>query len=134
LRYTNCGDSMGTGYRKAFGKWGEEQAATYLASKGYVILDCNYRFGHSEVDIIAEKDGILSFVEIKTRGNQAYGLAEYAFTPAKLAALERAVYGYFDEHPDVPTRWSIDLLVVETSAPGQAPTFLFYENLGEALS
>ena len=49
------------------GKIGEDSAANLLIERGYKILERNYRAGHLEVDIIAFKDGIVAFVEVKTR-------------------------------------------------------------------
>jgi len=49
------------------GKQGEEIARNYLIEKGYAIVEMNYRFGRGEIDIIAEKDGMLVFVEVKTK-------------------------------------------------------------------
>ena len=48
------------------GKEGELLAANHLQSEGYVIRHRNWRCGHKELDIVAEKDGTLVFVEVKT--------------------------------------------------------------------
>lgn len=49
------------------GKRGETLAADYLKNTGYIILAANWQFGHKEIDIIAEKDDVLHFVEVKSR-------------------------------------------------------------------
>ena len=49
------------------GKAGEDFACRYLASKGYTILQRNYRNGHLETDIICENDTHILFVEVKSR-------------------------------------------------------------------
>lgn len=49
------------------GLWGEVYAARYLRDSGYEIIAGNYRCRMGEIDIIAEKDGVVSFVEVKTR-------------------------------------------------------------------
>lgn len=49
------------------GKWGEEVAAQYLVAQGYAIVERNWRVNHLEVDIIASKDNMLVFVEVKMR-------------------------------------------------------------------
>ena len=53
--------------RRKLGNAGEVQAARYLKKNGYVILERNYVAAESEIDIIAKKDGVLAFVEVKTR-------------------------------------------------------------------
>lgn len=55
------------------GKTGENKATAYLIRKGYKILERNYRSHHGEIDIIAQKDGITVFVEVKTRTQDTYG-------------------------------------------------------------
>lgn len=49
------------------GKKGEAIALEYLVSNGYRIRANNWRFGHKELDIVAEKNGTLVIVEVKTR-------------------------------------------------------------------
>ena len=49
------------------GKTGEALAAVYLLEKGFRIIHQNWRHSHWEVDIIAQKDHILHFIEVKTR-------------------------------------------------------------------
>ncbi len=49
------------------GKLGEQKAAELLQSKGYKILERDWHWQHKDVDIIAEKDEVLVFVEVKTR-------------------------------------------------------------------
>ncbi|MBQ7461078.1 MAG: YraN family protein [Bacteroidaceae bacterium] len=50
------------------GHKGEDMAAEYLQQEGYCILDRNWKnMGHKEIDIIATKDDVVAFVEVKTR-------------------------------------------------------------------
>jgi putative endonuclease len=51
----------------AIGKRGEEAAQRYLRTNGFTIRHTNWRIGHKELDIVAEKNGILHIVEVKTR-------------------------------------------------------------------
>ena len=55
------------------GKLGEDLAVKYLLSKGYKLLARNYRNKIGEIDIIVEKDGIIIFVEVKSRTSTNYG-------------------------------------------------------------
>ena len=55
------------------GKLGEELAQQHLVKQGFAILERNYRKGRYEVDIIAYKEGLMVFVEVKTRSNLDYG-------------------------------------------------------------
>lgn len=55
------------------GKRGEFLAKEFLKTKGYEILDMNFRTLHGEIDIIAETEQCLIFVEVKTRTNFSFG-------------------------------------------------------------
>lgn len=58
------------------GKEGEELAANFLLNKGFEIVERNYRFKRSEIDLIVKKSGWLVFVEVKLRTSDAYGYPE----------------------------------------------------------
>lgn len=55
---------------KKIGNIGERLAKVYLLVNGYQILKCNYRIKIGEIDIIAKKNNIIHFVEVKTRTNK----------------------------------------------------------------
>lgn len=56
---------------KEIGNMGERYAAGYLTRHRYKIKEKNYRKNYGEIDIIAEKDGIIIFVEVKTRHSKS---------------------------------------------------------------
>lgn len=64
--------------RKQLGTFGEEKAAEFLARNGYRILARNFRSRAGELDIVAEEDGSVVFVEVKTRSSDAFGRPEEA--------------------------------------------------------
>ncbi len=53
------------------GVWGEIFAARYMRDRGYAMFAVNYRTRVGEIDLIGRKDGIVSFVEVKTRSENA---------------------------------------------------------------
>ena len=55
------------------GKWGEELAAGYLRDKGYQIIFRNFYSKYGELDIVAKRNNLLVFVEVKTRTQDYYG-------------------------------------------------------------
>lgn len=73
---------------------GENLAAGYLRSKGYSILERNWRYGKAEVDIIALKDDILAVVEVKSRSTDAFGMPEQFIDRTKIRLLRRAINAY----------------------------------------
>ena len=60
------------------GRVGEIEAALYLKKQGYVIICMNFKCMQGEIDIIAEKDNTLIFIEVKTRTSRKYGEAREA--------------------------------------------------------
>ena len=77
-----------------FGRWGEAVAADYLQKKGYHILEHNFNFHHTEIDLITRDGSYLVFVEVKTRSSADFGSPEEALTPRKKYHLRRAAEGY----------------------------------------
>ena len=69
--------------QKTFGKLGEDCAATYLEAAGYTIVARNFRIRSAEIDIIAQRDNVLVFVEVKARSNTLHGLPSEAVTLRK---------------------------------------------------
>lgn len=77
------------------GKYGEDYTCHYLQSKGYEILARNFRCYHvGEIDIIAKKDGIISFIEVKTRTNFRYGMPIESVTLTKQRKIHRCAEYY----------------------------------------
>jgi putative endonuclease len=68
--------SKNSSRRASLGKSGEAFVALALQSRGYKILDCNYRKRFGEIDIIAEKNEVITFVEVKCRAKKYFHLSE----------------------------------------------------------
>jgi len=51
---------------KKIGDLGEEISVKYLKNKGFSILETNYLRKWGEIDIVAEKDEVVHFIEVKT--------------------------------------------------------------------
>lgn len=75
------------------GAWGEEMARDHLRRNGYTVLDKNAHIGHSEIDIIATKDDIIAFVEVKTRST-AFTDPLDAIDEKKIRRLAKAADSY----------------------------------------
>lgn len=97
-------------------------------SKGFAILARNWSCRLGEIDLICEKDGVVRFVEVKTRKTREYGNPEEAITPTKLRHLFRAVELYLRSSRNPPTRYQVDAVAI-TLTPGTAPEFYHIENI-----
>ena len=80
--------------KKELGKAGETLAAIYLEEKGFKILERNFNTRFGELDIIAEKDGVIHYVEVKTRGSGRFGRPAEAVNEAKLRKMEKTALIY----------------------------------------
>ncbi len=78
------------------GKLGEEIAVTYLQDLGYKILNTNWRCARAEIDIIADLNGTIVFVEVKTRSSVDFGQPEEFVSFKKEQHLEFASSVYID--------------------------------------
>lgn len=81
---------------KAFGEYAEQKAMEYLLMNGYTIRERNWRplNSHLEIDIIAQKDGVLVFVEVKARTSSLTDPAD-AVDGKKIKRLFRAANIYY---------------------------------------
>ena len=107
------------------GQWGETVAADYLETHGFSVMARNARTPHGEIDIVAEKDGITVFVEVKTRTSNSYGPPEIAVTPRKQEHMLAAAEHYAAEHEI--DHWQIDVIAVERKRSGN-PEIIHFEN------
>jgi putative endonuclease len=82
------GDTNETGQR------GERLAANFLESKGFEIVERNFRCGRAEIDLIARRERWLLFVEVKTRSSTAYGNPEEFVDGGKMSRLYFAAEQY----------------------------------------
>ncbi|MGH2412077.1 MAG: YraN family protein [Chloroflexota bacterium] len=104
--------------RRKLGDMGEELAARYLVTHGYVVLARNYRCASGEIDLVCRAGETLVFVEVKTRRGGAYGIPEEAVTARKLARLADAGQHYLQGHPS-EADWRIDVVAIELDPSGK---------------
>ena len=111
-----------TSKTQKMGEIGENVAAQYLERKGFLIKERNYTKKWGEIDIIAQKDETLFFVEVKSKSvsdlgivdqsNETTGRPEDNMHPWKLRRLSRTIQTYLIHKRIGNTPWQFDLLVV----------------------
>lgn len=74
----------------ALGAAGEQLAADWLAQKGYTIVERNFRWGKTEIDIVATKEDWLHIIEVKTSSSDHWGMPEQRVDHKKMRMLQRA--------------------------------------------
>ena len=113
--------------RLNFGQEGEKAAVKFLKKRGYRIVEKNYRHKAGEIDIIAEQDQVLVFVEVKSRADNEMGEPLEAVTPHKQRKIGQVAKGFMAQHrienrdcrfdvvgikgnPNQPKTWEIELV------------------------
>ena len=101
--------------KRRIGKFGEREAARFLRKRGYKILEKNYTALGSEIDIIAKKENVTAFIEVKTRNIKHLGYKEArpgsSVTPEKQRKIIKVASYYSSHHPD-DTRLRLDVIEV----------------------
>lgn len=98
------------------GKKGEQIAVDFLIKQDYLILERNWRFRKAEVDIIAQKEGILAIVEVKTRSTNEFGNPQDFVKKKKIKLLVEAVNEYVIQHDlDIEVRFDIIAITKNTN-------------------
>lgn len=99
--------------KRRLGDYGETEAAKLLKKKGYRILERNYAPEDGEIDIIAQKDGVTAFIEVKTRHTSDMRVAKIeprpasSVTPAKQRIIINTAKIFLASHRDTRVRFDI---------------------------
>lgn len=80
------------------GKKGEDIAEKYLLSQKFKILVRNWRYKRSELDIIAQENSALVFIEVKTRSSSEFGSPESFVSARKELFMQEAASAYMEEN------------------------------------
>ncbi len=95
------------------GKDGELIAFMVLQRDGFTILETNWRFQKAEVDIIAQKDGLLIFIEVKTRGSKKFRNPSESIDKKKISLYKDAVEGYLEQYPsELEVRFDVVNIII----------------------
>ncbi len=96
------------------GRLGEDLTEYYLKRSGYEILKRNFRIKGGEIDIIAAKDGIIAFVEVKTRDISAFEVGAKAVGNRKRRLIINAAVSYSQRFPhELQPRFDVSEVTVK---------------------
>lgn len=123
---------------KQLGQQGEALAASYLKQQGYQILFTNWRAGRAgEIDVIVERppsklaEGILVFVEVKTRRGNSQGHPLEAIDARKQRQMLKVAEAFLAQYPQYTNRHCLrfDAIGIEWPNPNQPATIQHLENI-----
>jgi putative endonuclease len=100
---------------KDLGKWGEDQAARFLAEKGVEILARNIQTEYGEIDLLGSIDNCLLFIEVKTGQTKKFGFPEVSVNKLKMNHMIKSAQKYIQDREDISNDWRIDVVSIEVN-------------------
>ena len=114
--------------RREVGVLGEKIACSYLEKNGYEIIETNYRCPEGEMDIVARRDDLVAFVEVRTRRSDTAGTPEESITPRKKQRLTAVAEHYGQDREGLPSARRIDVLAINLTRSGRVSRIHLIEN------
>ncbi len=124
--------------KQKVGEIGENVACRFLMKRGFEIVERNYWKKWGEIDVIAKKDGVLRFIEVKTvscktladvtRGTDAYR-PEDNIHPWKLKRLSRTMQTYLLEKGNDDIEWQFDVIAIYLDMSNRKAKVNFLEDI-----
>lgn len=84
--------------RQALGAAGERIAARWLRRNGWLVVAHRFRVGHRDLDLVARRDGLTAFVEVKARREDRFGDPVEAVNWRKRRELAHSARVWIDRH------------------------------------
>ena len=103
---------------RELGIHGERVAEERLVDLGYRILDRNWSWPGGELDLVAEQNGEIVFVEVKARRSQTLGPPEESITRAKREKLIQTAHVYLGSVKRQDSPWRIDVVAIDMERDG----------------
>jgi putative endonuclease len=91
----------------------EQLAADLLRREGYTILEQRFRFHRHDIDLVARKESVVVFVEVKSRASRRFGTAAESVTHRKQYELVRAAGAWLQRHGRPGDLCRFDVVTVE---------------------
>jgi len=116
-------------HKQLLGKLGENLAADFLISKGFEILERNFRTAWGEIDLIVRDSNQIVFVEVKTRTSTNFGMPEEAVTQKKQQHLINSAQEYIENHAAGLENYRIDVIsILMKPEKNHNPEIEWFEN------
>jgi putative endonuclease len=109
------------------GKKGEDMAVDYLQKQNFTILHRNWRYSRYEIDVIATRDNVLHFIEVKTRRSLNFGYPEESVSRKKLQHILKGARGFQQQYQNwQQVQYSILSITLLSNEP---PEYFFIEDV-----
>ena len=114
--------------RREVGILGEQIACSFLEQNGYEIVETNYRCPEGEIDIVAQHEDVLIFIEVRTRRGINTGTPEESITPLKKQRLTAVAEHYGQHREGLPSARRIDVMAIQMEHSGRVSRIELIEN------
>lgn len=114
---------------KTLGELGEQVAINYLKEKGYKILTTNYFCYCGELDIIADFENAVIFIEVKTRRSVRFGWPEEAVTKEKKEKMRRTAENFLNQRKITDKDFYFDVVSVLAGSNGEVLEIKHLKNI-----
>ncbi len=111
------------------GKHGEQIARRFLKKQNYKILHKNWKYKHSEIDIIAYDKQVLVFIEVRLRDQHALVRGLESISKQKRSALRRACFVYLKKYAPNITTYRFDVIDIEHNNQNNTDKIYHFENI-----
>ncbi len=95
-------------------------AGRWLVRHGWRIVAHRFQLGRNDLDLIARRDGVVAFVEVKVRRSAQCGAGEEAVGHAKRRTIERLAWAWILRHGEVGDQYRFDVIALRGSGPSAA--------------
>ena len=113
-------------YKQQIGKFGEDLAVEFLQKKGFLILERNFRFGKKEIDIIAQKEETIVFVEVKVGRSKNFGEPAERVTTKKQKQITEVALSYIQKNNLEGNDFRFDVITIKSGK--KEPILEHFEN------
>lgn len=113
----------------SLGILGEQEAARYLQENSFKLLHTNFRTNIGEVDIVAQKNNAIVFVEVKSRIGDTKGKPWEAVTPRKISHIKRTAHAYLLANHIKHATLRIDVVSIEYFPDMTVKKLSHFENI-----
>lgn len=120
---------MSGGETRLLGRWGENQVANWLRTKGYRLVAAEYRCRFGEIDLIAENNSYICFVEVKLRRSDEFAQAREFVDRRKQERLRLTAEHYLTMYPrELQPRFDVAEVYAPQGISTKKPQINYLEN------
>ncbi len=113
------------------GSYGQKLAVDFLKQRNYQLVESNYYTRQGEIDLIAQKDGQIIFIEVKTRLSDKYGLPEEAVTDRKKEKMHQAAWQYLAKAQINHDNYRFDIIAIVINRSESKAIIRHHKNISE---